>query len=169
MTTMTATNATPTHSWKPQVLSATFATMTVAVISDPVRNSSNRFVYRGRSSVMLSSAAAPPRPSRVISSNRAGETIVIAASAAASRPAIGTSAAATTSNSTSVLDTVGSAPSARREVAVVAWLPPVIGEPDRVQHGRVDRGQPRPPGKPGAVVAPGVQQLVLQPEHLPLL
>ncbi len=44
---------------------------------------------------------------------RAGETMVIAASAAASSPAIGTSAAAMTSNSTSMLSTSGSAPSAR--------------------------------------------------------
>src|SRR6476661_5751525 len=138
MTTITVTSATPTHSWKPQVLRATFATITVAVISAPVRNNSSRFVYRGRSSVMLSSAAAPRRPSRVISSSRAGETMVIAASAAASSPAIGTSAAATTSNSTSMLSTVG--------------ISPV-----------------RSTGQPGSMIAPGVEQFVLQPEHLPLL
>ena len=41
---MTATSATPTQNWKPQVLSATLATITVAVISAPVRSNSSRLV-----------------------------------------------------------------------------------------------------------------------------
>src|SRR6478735_10062994 len=163
---MTATSSTPTQNWKPQVLSATLATITVAVISAPVRSNSSKLVYLGRSSVMMCSACAPRRPSRAISSSRAGETIVMAASAAASRPAIGTSAAATTSNSTSMLSTVGSAPSARIDAGCGL---PGVAESHRVEDGGIDLGQPRASRQGGPMITPGVQQFVLQPEHLPLL
>src|SRR6185436_6511786 len=97
--------------------------------------------------------------------------MVMAASAAASRPAIGTRAAAITSNSTSMLSTPRSAPSAGLDVAVAAlqWVSGVVvGQSDGVQHGGVDRSQSGAPGEAGPMVAPGVQQLVLQPEHLSL-
>src|SRR6478609_1062787 len=98
---MTITTTIATQGWNPHVDRATAATSTVAVSSAPVRRSSRRLVYRGRSLVISSSAAAPRRPSRSSSSTRAGDTMVIAASAAAHNPASGINAAARTSRTMS--------------------------------------------------------------------
>ncbi len=150
------------------MLSATSATITVAVISAPTRSSSSRLVYRGRSSVIVQQrcgAAAAVAvelldPGRRDHGDRRVARPRTARRSAPARPR-------RASSSTSMLSMARVSPARSIRVAAGAGIgsprPTVSSTAASTAASRARRSPARP------FLAPGVQQLVLQPEHLPLL